>query len=364
MKYEIVGSFLPPMQLLTARQAFMAGQLGRDSYQRVEDESVDEIIDRQLEVGLEVVSSGEIRRKVWDKDFYFGLHGISVEHVDSGRVYQDLEVFEDQMRLTERIAYNPDHPFFEDYIYLSQYVGGRAACLQSIPSPADLYIELLVATDGKFAGIYDTADDLINDIADAYNRTIMHFYDLGCRHIQLDDTVCGRLCDRSFYKRLVLGGFDPVGLYGDIVGVINRSVRELPSDMEVSLYLSGGEKVVPRWVENRAMTSPIRDILPELSVDKFFMPFVVEDEDALGILSALPRNRKVVLGLLSAHSPFHEEASSIATTVDLASEHIPRHNLSISPACGFKMTNFLAHGLVYDDQWRKIRQLSEIAAAI
>ena len=55
--------------------------------------------ERQIEHGLSAVSSGEIRRTYWDRDFYFGLEGIVRERFDSGRVYQQAETFEDLPRV-------------------------------------------------------------------------------------------------------------------------------------------------------------------------------------------------------------------------------------------------------------------------
>ncbi len=40
------------------------------------------------------------------------------------------------------------------------------------------------------------------DIAEAYRLTILRFYELGCRDLQLDDTVIGRLLDPAVTREM------------------------------------------------------------------------------------------------------------------------------------------------------------------
>ncbi len=362
MRYETIGSFLPPVTLLSAKEALASGKMSEADYKAVEDATVREIVDRQLAAGLDTVTSGDVRRKYWDKDFYLGLEGMSVEHVDSGRVYQELESFTDLLRLTGRVAYNPEHPFFDDFSFLKDYVAGRAKCRQTIPSPADLYMEILAMTDGKPEGVYADKSVLARDIAEAYNKTILHFYELGCRDIQLDDTACAGLGDYTVEQRMMLGGTDPSEMKDELARIINDSVAGLPADMEVAIYVSAGDKIVPDWSAEFVHTNPAREILPQLQVSKFFIPFKAGDEEELCVLRSLPEGKRVTLGLISAHSPFDEPSSKVLATVKAAEKFIPADRIAISPSSGFKLTNFISKGLVFEDQWRKIATLAHLAS--
>src|SRR5262245_29979687 len=59
---EVVGSLLRPTYLATARQQFEAGQLDAAAFKALEDQAVDEAITLQKEVGIDVITDGEMRR--------------------------------------------------------------------------------------------------------------------------------------------------------------------------------------------------------------------------------------------------------------------------------------------------------------
>lgn len=110
-KVDIVGSFLLPDELMEARSRYDYGATDRQRFESIENEAVARLVEDQLAAGLTEVTSGEFRRRQWDKDFWFGLNGISCERVESGHIYQPLDPFTDMMRFIGRISYNPDHPF-------------------------------------------------------------------------------------------------------------------------------------------------------------------------------------------------------------------------------------------------------------
>lgn len=363
MTIDVVGSFLPPENLVDARRRFEAGAIGRQQLAQIENEAVDALVERQLQAGLSEITSGELRLSHWDKDFYFGLGGISKEYLDSGRIYQNVETSTDLLRVDGRISYNPGHPFFSDFSYLQQVAAGRAVCRQMLPSPASLYLELIDMTDGHPERIYPEPGSLMADISSAYNKTIRHFYDLGCRSIQLDDTACGLMCDGNYTKRLLQGGIDLVALHEDIISVINDSLRNLPSDMEISLYLSVGDTVVPEWEFVEYPDNIMPKILARADVGKFFMPFDTGNSSRFDVLRHVPAGKRVTLGLIEAHSPFPDKIDHIIAGIALAAKYIPLPLLSVSPKTGFKLSSYAARGLTYEDQWHKLARLKSAVAS-
>lgn len=244
MKYDVVGSYLPPLSLLESREAKKAERISQEEYKEIEDDAVRTVIDEQIKCGLSHVTTGEIRRNFWDWDFYFGLSGIARERLDDRNDNCDMEAFTDVMRFTGKIAANPEHPFLDDFRFMRDYVNGRTQIMQTLPSPAELYMRIITAETELF---YPTPDTIVDDIIQAYRDTIMMFYNEGCRMIQLDDTVCGRLCDRSFTKPLLQGGLDLIKIHENVLRLLNGAIDNIPSDLDVSLYLSSGPTVIPEW---------------------------------------------------------------------------------------------------------------------
>ncbi len=356
-KIDIVGSFLLPEELLSARKQYETGAIDRQQLRTIEDEAISRLVEDQTDLGLTEVTSGEFRLSQWDKDFWFGLDGIRRERAESGHIYQPLYPFTDMMRFIDRIGYNPDHPFFADFAYLLKVTDGRVRCRQTIPSPANLYLEILAMTDGNPKQIYPDADNLLSDIAVAYNKTMRRFYDLGCRHIQFDDTACGLMCEDNYTKRLLQGGVNLISLHKQIVSLFNNSVEGLPSDLELSLYLSGGDTIVPEWEFLQYPDNIIPKVLSKVNVDKFYLPFEVGNDYQLEVLRHIPLSKDVVLGLADAHSPFAENTSEILDAVKKASKYVSPERLSVSPKTGFKLTSYESRGLSYECQWHKLAQL-------
>ncbi len=362
MKTEIVGSFLPPEKLQAAISAARTNPEQAEQLRKTADDAVRQLIDDQIKAGVTCVTSGEFRRRYWDKDFYFGLSGINHEYVDGGRIYQDTVTFTDVVRCTDKIAFNPEHPFFEDYRFLSDYTEGRAECRQTMPSPAELYMTLRSSVGPN--STYSSHQSLADDIASAYRDTIMHLYSLGCRHIQFDDTVCGRMCDSTFTKRLIQGGADLIALQQTLIGVLGNSVKDLPADLEVSMYLSGGARVVPEWDPTPRPDNMIPEVFRIKGIDRFIIPMEDSSAEAISILRHVPEGKTVVLGVIPAHTPYPIDEETIMATIREAAKYIPRDRLAISPSSGFKLSTFATRGLLYADQWHKLSTLTEIASRL
>lgn len=358
IKIDIVGSFLLPESLISARKQYETGVIDRQHLNIVEDDAIACLVEDQIGVGLTEVTSGEFRLNQWDKDFWFGLGGIRHERAESGHIYQPLDPFTDMMRFMNRIVYNPEHPFFADFAHLLKAADGRVCCRQTLPSPANLYLEILSMTDGHPGQIYPDADNLLDDIAVAYNKTMHRFYELGCRHIQFDDTACGLMCDDNYTKRLLQGGIDLISLHEQIINLFNNTVAGRPSDMEISLYLSGGDTIVPEWEFLRYPDNIMPKVLSRVNADKFYLPFESCNDYQLEVLRHIPRGKNVVLGLADAHSPFSENTSDILDAVAKASKYVSPERLSVSPRTGFKLTSYASRGLAYEYQWQKLAQLT------
>lgn len=364
MKYDIVGSFLAPDEFLAVKSQFEANAIPQAALTAAEDATVRQIVDRQLEAGLSEVTSGEVRRKYWDKDFYFHLLGATCERVESGSIYQEEEAFTDTIRFTDRIAYNALHPDFDDFKQLMDYTNGRAACRQTLPSPTNLYLDILNLSDGHPERIYPSPDTLLDDLASAYRLTILHLYELGCRHVQLDDADCGHLSNPEFENRLVLGGIDLNTLHMQVIKLINDTFADLPADMKRSIYVSSGSTIIPNWEAHDTPDNFMPKLLAGINVDRYYLPFRNDKTETLAILRYIPKGKEVVLGLMDAHSPIPDDTRAITNTVRAAEKYIAPNLISISPRTGFKLSEFALRGLTYDDQWLKLQRLAEIARSL
>jgi 5-methyltetrahydropteroyltriglutamate--homocysteine methyltransferase len=77
----------------------------------------------------------------------------------------------------------------------------------------------------------------------------------------------------------------------------------------------------------------------------------------------MPKDRFVVLGLVSTKTPRLESIDELKRRIDEASAYVPLDRLGISPQCGFASHR---HGtaLSFADQEAKLRLVVETAAAV
>lgn len=360
MKIETVGSFLPREILINARHNFERGIISGQRLSEIEDDAVKEIVERQIACGLSYVTSGELRRKHWANDYWFGLNGISCEHIDSGHIYQHVETSADLLRISGKIQYNPNHPFFDDFLFLHETVAGRAKCRQTLPSPSNLLLEIYALSDARAEYSYSPHGNLIEDIAEAYRKTALRLYALGCNSLQYDDTALGLMCDDNYTKRLLQGGVDLLNLHDELIKVINVSLEGLPTEMETSIYISGGDKIVPEWEYIAYPDNIMPKAFSTLCVDKFFIPFNLDNDYAINVLRHIPQTKEVIVGVADAHTPFSENPCCLKAMIDKIMKIVQPSRIGISHRTGFKLSSYNERALLYEDQWRKITELSTV----
>jgi 5-methyltetrahydropteroyltriglutamate--homocysteine methyltransferase len=80
-------------------------------------------------------------------------------------------------------------------------------------------------------------------------------------------------------------------------------------------------------------------------------------------LRFVPKDKIVVLGLVSSKFPELESAEGLKRRIDEASRYIPLEQLALSPQCGFS-SNIVGNLLSEDDQWRKLELIQRVAADV
>ena len=78
---EHVGSLLRPPELLQARAAHAEGRIALDQLRAAEDCAVLQVLGKQRELGLDVVTDGEMRRGSWLTDMADAVEGFVSDRV-------------------------------------------------------------------------------------------------------------------------------------------------------------------------------------------------------------------------------------------------------------------------------------------
>lgn len=357
-RFDNVGSFLRPEKLKEARAAFAKGSISEGELKKVEDEAIVDLIQKQKEVGLQVITDGEFRRSWWHLDFMWGLNGVEKESITQGYNFAHKETRAETARLTGKIS-GENHPFVAHFSFIQQYATNGVTARQTIPAPAQFLQELqrpdnLEATK-KF---YPNIDELISDIAKAYQTVIKDLYDAGCRNVQIDDCTWGALVDEN-YRNANLNGESAQSVGELYLRLNNLAIENLPEDLVVTTHVCRGN-YQSTWFGSGGYDPISKLLFAKENVAGYYLEYESDRAGDFAPLQDVSGEKLVVLGLFSSKTGELEDKEAIKARIEEATKYIDLDRLCISPQCGFASTEE-GNILTEEQQWNKLRLIKEVA---
>ena len=98
-------------------------------------------------------------------------------------------------------------------------------------------------------------------------------------------------------------------------------------------------------------------------MNRFLLEYDTDRAGGFEPLRFVPRNKMVVLGLVSSKLPEMEPVDQLRRRIDEAAKYVPLENLALAPQCGFAST-FLGNLLSWDEQQRKLELVVETARKV
>ena len=358
-RLDHVGSFLRPERLKEARAKFNVGEINAEELERVENEEIIALIEKEKELGLKSVTDGEFRRAFWHLDFLENLDGVELIEVDHFSVqFKDKDVKPKTLRIVGNVDFSEDHPFVKHFKFLKEHAGDTPVKL-TIPSPSMLHL-ITQVREKNYVPIerYKNNEALFyDDVVKAYRKALQCFYDLGCRNIQLDDTSWGEFCALDKREAYEARGFDLEQIARDYVDVLNRVIEWKPEDLVVNMHICRGN-FRSTWFSSGGYEPVAKTLFGHCRVDGFFLEY---DSDRAGDFTPLRyiKDQKVVLGLITSKSGDLEDKGEVIARIKEASQYVPLEQLCLSPQCGFSSTEE-GNILTIEAQWDKLKLIDEI----
>ena len=358
-RLDHVGSFLRPERLKEARAKFNDGEITAEELERVENEEIIALIEKEKELGLKSVTDGEFRRAFWHLDFLENLEGVELVEVDHFSVqFKDKDVKPKTLRIVGKVDFSENHPFVKHFKFLKEHAGDTPVKL-TIPSPSMLHL-ITQVREKNYVPIERYKDNealFFDDVVAAYRKALQCFYDLGCRNIQLDDTSWGEFCALDKREAYEARGFDLEQIARDYVDVLNRVIEWKPEDLVVNMHICRGN-FRSTWFSSGGYEPVAKTLFGHCRVDGFFLEY---DSDRAGDFTPLRyiKDQKVVLGLITSKSGDLEDKGEVIARIKEASQYVPLEQLCLSPQCGFSSTEE-GNILTIEAQWDKLKLIDEI----
>ena len=362
-RLDHVGSFLRPERLKEARAKFNDGEITAEELERVENEEIIALIEKEKELGLKSVTDGEFRRAFWHLDFLENLDGVELVEVEHFSVqFKDKDVKPKTLRIVGKVDFSEKHPFVKHFKFLKEHAGDTPVKL-TIPSPSMLHL-ITQVREKNYVPIERYKDNealFYDDVVAAYRKALQCFYDLGCRNIQLDDTSWGEFCALDKREAYEARGFDLEQIARDYVDVLNRVIEWKPEDLVVNMHICRGN-FRSTWFSSGGYEPVAKTLFGHCRVDGFFLEY---DSDRAGDFTPLRyiKDQKVVLGLITSKSGDLEDKDEVIARIKEASQYVPLEQLCLSPQCGFSSTEE-GNILTIEAQWDKLKLIDEIVREV
>jgi 5-methyltetrahydropteroyltriglutamate--homocysteine methyltransferase len=201
--------------------------------------------------------------------------------------------------------------------------------------------------------------DFYRDLGESYRKVVHAFADAGCRYLQLDEVNLAYLCDPALRKVIADRGEDPAALPAIYADMINAAIAGIPPDMTITMHLCRGN-FRSSFVASGGY-EPVAELLfNKINVQGYFMEYDSDRAGGFEPLRFVPKNKVVVLGLVTTKSGTLEKKDEIKRRIEHAAKFVDLDQLCLSPQCGFASTEE-GNTLAEDEEWAKLRMIVEIA---
>ncbi len=353
-----IGSLLRPASLRAAFKRHGAGEMTDVDFNVVLDQSIRDVLRLQEDCGLAVVNDGEFRRGSYWSRFVERMEGFRVGpavfkfHDEEGRETAFTAPYvKGKLRRVRPIALDE-----------IQFIAANSTRTAKITLPSAPTMQFYSGPQGIDPGAYPDREAMFADLGRAFREEIKALHAAGLRYVQIDEVPLAMLCDAQIRQQVRAMGDDPEHLVDLYIDVLNQSVADLPSDLVVGLHLCRGN-LKGTFLSAGGLDPVAEKMFARIGVNHFLIEYDTPRAGGFAALRFVPKNKGVVLGLVSSKTPALESIDLLQRRTEEATRYIDLDRLAISPQCGFAST-VAGNPVTEADERAKLRRCVDAAEAI
>jgi 5-methyltetrahydropteroyltriglutamate--homocysteine methyltransferase len=299
---------------------------------------------------------------VWWGDFIFKIGGTALGGPDENAAFKaaggaDPGYLPKIVLTTGKLARTAP---IMDYDWKTLAAAAHALPKVTIPSPSRIHFH------GGRAAIdaeaYPDLDAFWADIVAIYRAEIAALEAAGCRYIQIDDPVMSYFLQEPMREKLKARGEEPDETLATYVRVINEMIAARRPTTTAAIHICRGN-ARNAWAAAGGYGKIATIIFPHLAVDSYLLEYDDERSGDFVPLQLIPRDKKVVLGLVTTKHGTLESLDLLKRRLDDAARHFPLANCAVSPQCGFAST-VEGNDIEMQAQWAKLRLVVDLARQV
>jgi 5-methyltetrahydropteroyltriglutamate--homocysteine methyltransferase len=355
-----VGSFLRPGELIAARSSMAAEP---EALRALEDRHVLRVIEKQKELGFEVFTDGELRRRNFMSDFTDAVEGFDL----GDAVARSWQAGDAQAAATSKVA-----GIVTGKLRAVRRLTGHELPFLKAHSPGPIKITLPSATQfpaiswkrGITDAVYPDQLALLADIVAILKAELATVAAEGARYVQIDAPRYSYFIDPKWREWIGTEmRIAPDTLLDASIEADNACLEAARRPgVTLAIHLCRGNNR-SHWYAEGGYDAIAERLFSRMAVDRFLLEYDDARSGSFEPLRFVPKGKAVVLGLVSSKLPQLEDPDALARRIDEAARHVPLENLALSPQCGFAST-MEGNLLTEDEQWAKLRLVVETARRV
>jgi 5-methyltetrahydropteroyltriglutamate--homocysteine methyltransferase len=303
------------------------------------DQAVLDAVTLQQDIGLDVITDGEMRRTSWAQTprFVGCFESVPGRGALNWRDSQGRPVSPGPggtspgyPAVVRRVTGGPrTGNMADEYAFLVSQARARTKFTMAAPSYHRRYWSEEHSTQ-----VYRDCEEFLGEIRDYQRQVVRDLIALGCDYIQLDAPNYGSLCDPDTRAGMRAEGRDPDAETA-FDAELDNSLFEGISGVTTALHICRGNAPGGAWHSAGGYGAISGQLFGRLSFSRLLLEY---DSDRAGGFEPLADVRPgavVVLGLLTTKSDQVEAEADVAARIAEAARLKPLEELALSTQCGF-----------------------------
>jgi 5-methyltetrahydropteroyltriglutamate--homocysteine methyltransferase len=369
---EHIGSFLRSAELLEARRQPTADP---EHVRALEDAHIKRVLSRQKELGFEIFTDGETRRRNFMSDFTDAVEGFDLAEATPRSWASELDTPSTNGRGDTKHGNQEDADVSRvagvvtAKLHQTRRLTGHELSFLLQHSPGAIKMTLPSVTQfpaisfnrGVTDRVYKDHSELLWAIVDIMKAELEKLSHEGVNYIQIDAPRYSYYIDpkwREWIRKEMQ--VEPNDLLDESIRADNACLDAVRRPgLTLGMHLCRGNNR-SHWYAEGGYDAIADRLFGGINVDRFLLEY---DDDRSGTFAPLrfvPADKTVVLGLVSTKRPQLENGDALMRRIQQAATYVPLERLALSPQCGFAST-MEGNLLTEDEQWAKMRLVMETA---
>ena len=381
IRVDHIGSLVRPAKLKAVFARYDRGQASKNELLSAQNEAICQVIKLQEGHGFPVVTDGEFRRHSFQESFSECVSGFQV----SGNValyYENRNINPAPLQRAEQ-----DFEEAGPAIITRRSAMERLKLTRNLPLEEFRYAQSVATVPAKLtvlgpdriaqrfrweasSEIYRDLDDFVDHVVEIERQMISELVSAGCKYIQIDAPGYTAYVDTVSIARMRSRGEDPARNFQRSIDADNALIEGFPG-VTFGIHICRGNartidpktgKLVPQWHREGSYDAIAEKLFNTLKHQRILLEYDSDRAGGFEPLRLVPKDKVVVLGLVSTKSSDMESIDDLKRRIDQASKFLRLEQLALSPQCGFGGID--SKVLSEDEMWRKLDTIVETAIQV